>query len=386
MAAYPLEGLLVADFSQVVSGPFCSMLLGDLGATVIKIERPEGEENRRVRRFAGRAEQDEDFFYAVNRSKRSVVADLRQADDRARVYALCCQADVVLENFAPGVMERWGLGYQHIVAQNPTIVYCSISGFGAASPYRERRAYDSTIQAFTGVMEVTGEPKGPPQRAGLLVADVTAALYAFGAILVALYARARTGRGTWIDLAMADALLSSWATVAAEFLATARLPRRTGMRSRLRSPAGTFRCADGRYVEIMAGSPRLWPLFCQAVGAPEWTEDARFATMESRLNHQPELDEMLERIFAQRSAAEWEAVLTQQGVPASRVNTLAEALASDHAKAREMLLALEHPTSGRIQTINHPFRFSNWESRPRRAPPQLGADTAEILNAFGQRD
>jgi len=370
---FPLEGVRILDFSHVLSGPYCTMLLADLGAEVIKIERPGvGDENRRMRRFTGRSENDEDYFYPMNRNKKSVVLDLKDPEDLAKAQELSKTVDAVVENFTPGTMKRLALDYETLCASNPRIIYCSISGYGQTGPYRNRKAYDSIIQAVSGVMSITGELDGPPLRSGLMFADLSGAMYAFSSILVSLYAREKTGKGNYIDLSMADALLSLYSTNAAEYMAIGKVPQRAGSENPGRSPTGSYQCSDDRFVQIMGGSNALWPNFCRALGKPELIEDSRFSTNDDRIVHRKALREFLTPVFRARSSNEWVELLSNFGLPIAPINTLADAIEDPHFQFRQMELKLEHPHSGKIRTINNPFRFSNFKTWRTSPPPLLG--------------
>lgn len=370
---FPLDGVRVVDFSHVLSGPFCTMLMADLGAEVIKIERPgTGDENRRMRTYSGRSEFDEDYFYPMNRNKKSVILNLKDPGERDRVLALIEDADVVVENFTPGTMAKLGLGYESLSAINAGLIYCSISGYGQTGPYRDRKAYDSIVQAVTGVMSITGERDGPPLRAGLMFGDLSGAMYALSSILVSLYAREKTGRGNYIDLAMADALLSLFSTNAAEYLAVGRAPQRCGSENPGRSPTGSYLCSDGRYIQVMGGSDRLWGGFCRATGLENLAEDERFATNELRIANRDALRAVLEPAFRTRSANEWVERLSEHGCPVAPINRLDEVMEDAHFQHRQMELPLVHPASGSIRTINNPFRFSAWSSWRDAPPPLLG--------------
>lgn len=370
---FPLTGVRILDFSHVLSGPYCTMLLGDLGAEVIKVERPDvGDENRRMRQFQGRSEKDQDYFYPMNRNKMSIVLNLKDPKDLARAVELSKSADVVVENFTPGAMKKLGLDYQTLSAEHPGLVYCSISGYGQTGPYRNRKAYDSIIQAVAGVMSITGEPDGPPLRSGLMFADLSGAMYAFSSILVSLYAREKTGKGNYIDLSMADALLSLYSTNAAEYLAIGKVPSRAGSENPGRSPTGSYQCRDDRFVQIMGGSNALWPNFCTALSMPELIDDPRFSSNDLRIENRKELREILRPVFRQRLAQEWVDRLSEAGLPIAPINSLADAMDDPHFQFRQMELPLEHPHSGRIRTINNPFRFSSYETWRSSPPPLLG--------------
>ncbi|WP_163851899.1 CaiB/BaiF CoA transferase family protein [Pseudooceanicola aestuarii] len=376
---YPLDGIRVVDFTHVLSGPYCTMLLADLGADVVKIERPDrGDENRRMRSYPGRTPEDEDYFYPMNRNKRSIEVNLKDPDQRPRLEALIREADVVVENFTPGTMKKLGLDYDSLRKINPGLIYCSISGYGQTGPYRDRRAYDSIIQAVAGVMSITGEPDGPPARAGLMFADLSGAMYAFSSILTSLYAREKTGKGNFIDLSMSDALLSLYSTNAAEYMAVGRVPGRAGSENPGRSPTGSYVCADGKYIQIMGGSDTLWPRFCEVIGVDGLAEDPRFVSNETRIKNRIALREILTPVLDSQASDHWVEAFNRIGVPAAPINTLADVLDDDHFRAREMELQLTHPKSGTIRTINNPFRFSAYRTWKTNPPPLLGQHNDDL--------
>ena len=375
---FPLAGVKVLDFSHVLSGPFCTMLLADMGAEVVKVEKPGvGDENRRMRTFAGRTSTDEDYFYPMNRNKRSIEVDLKAADDKDRIAGLIRSSDIVVENFTPGTMKKLGLDYETMKAINPAIIYCSISGYGQSGPYRNRKAYDSIIQAVAGVMAITGEPDGPPLRSGLMFADLTGSMYALSAILVSLYAREKTGLGNYIDLSMSDALMSLYSTNAVEFMAVGKVPGRAGSENPGRSPTGSYLCSDDKYIQVMGGSDRLWPAFCQAVGKPELAAEKRFGSNEKRIANRKELREILTPIFRAGPSHEWVESMSAAGLPVAPINTLADMMDDPHFAHRQMELKLQHPNSGEIRTINNPFRFSSYATWRDAPPPVLGQNNDE---------
>jgi crotonobetainyl-CoA:carnitine CoA-transferase CaiB-like acyl-CoA transferase len=379
---YPLQNIKVLDFTRVLSGPFCTMLLADLGAEVIKIEKPKvGDENRKVRTYKGRTENDEDYFYPMNRNKKSIEIDLKSPEDREILLPLILSADVIVENFKPGTMKKLGLDYQSVQKLNEDIIYCSISGFGQEGLYRDRKAYDSIIQAITGVMSITGVPGEKPLRSGLMFGDLSGALYAFSAIAISLYAREKYKKGNYIDLALADSLLSLFSTNAAEFLANGKSPQPAGAENPNRSPTGYYTCKDGQYVQIMAGSAALWPKFCEIMGIKELEKDERFITNEARIVNKQALQTILTPIFLSHHSDYWVQTLNKNGVPCAPINTLADVFADEHFQDREMELVLDHPISGKICTINNPFRFSSYKTWKKNPPPLLGQNNHEIEKA-----
>ena len=377
---FPLEGVKVVDFSRVLSGPYCTMLLADLGAEVIKIEKPmTGDENRSMRTYEGRSKSDEDYFYPMNRNKKSIEVDLKDPASREGLSEILKNADVVVENFTPGAMEKLGLDYNSVKTLNNRVIYCSISGFGQTGPYKKRKAYDSIIQAVSGVMAITGEPEGAPLRSGLMFGDLTGSLYAFSSILTSLYAREKTGKGNYIDLSMADALISLYSTNAAEFLAVEKLPVRGGSENPGRSPTGSYLCADNKYIQIMGGSDTLWPLFCDVLGLPELIEDNRFSTNENRIKNRSELRVTLTPKFKEMSSYYWVESFNKAGVPSAPINTLADVFEDKHFQHRSMELKINHSKSGQIRTINNPFRFSNYRTWKENPPPTLGQNNEEFF-------
>jgi len=376
---YPLAGVKVVDFTHVLSGPYCTMLMADLGAEVVKIERPgRGDENRRMRTYEGRSPEDEDYFYPMNRNKRSLEVDLKDPAEREMLEGLLREADVVVENFTPGTMAKLGLDYASVRALNSAIIYCSISGYGQSGPYRDRKAYDSIIQAVSGVMSITGEADGPPVRSGLMFADLSGAMFAFSGILASLYGRKETGRGNYIDLSMSDALLSLYSTNAAEYLAVGKVPQRAGSENPGRSPTGSYVCADGKHIQIMGGSDTLWPRFCKVLAIEHLIDDPRFDSNETRIRNRVALREILTPILDSQPSEHWVETLNGIGVPAAPINSLADVLHDEHFRHRQMELTLEHPKSGHIRTINNPFRFSSYRTWRTDPPPLLGEHNARF--------
>lgn len=376
---FPLEGIKVVDFSRVLSGPFCTMLLADLGAEVIKVEMPKvGDENRKVRTYEGRTEKDEDYFYPMNRNKKSIEVDLKTDKGKELVKELISKGDVVVENFKPGTMKRLNLDYDSIYNVNKKIIYCSISGFGQTGPYADRKAYDSIIQAFTGVMSVTGEMGGKPLRSGLMFGDLSASLYALSSIMVSLYAREKTGLGNNIDLSLADSLLSLFSTNAAEFLANGNTPKPSGAENPGRFPTGSYKCKDQKYIQIMAGSDVIWPLFCKVLNKEGLSDNPLYSTNELRVQNKEKLRKEIIPILEGKSSLYWEEEFNKNGVPCSPINTLKEAFRNEHFEARQMKLPVEHPISGTVYTINNPFRFSSYSTWKSNPPPILGQNNNEI--------
>lgn len=346
--AGPLAGVTVVDFSRVMAGPYATVLLADLGARVIKIEPRDGDDYRHVGPWLG---HDSALFATVNRGKESIVLDLKHADDLRFALNLADHADVVVENFRPGVAARLGIGADILIARNPRLVYASISGFGQTSPMQAQPAYDIVVQALTGLMSVTGDPAGPPTLVGESIGDLTAGLYGSWAILAALFQRERTGAGCRIDLAMFDALLSMMPIATTRYLATGKVPERVGNRHPLSAPFGAFRTGDG-HVVVAVLNPKLFEQFAKVIARQDLLVDPRFATDSSRAAHEDVLRKAFEDWSMQRSTAEAVAELSAAGVPAARIANVGEAVDSKHAESRGL------------------FRTSRWGGRDLRLPEQ----------------
>jgi crotonobetainyl-CoA:carnitine CoA-transferase CaiB-like acyl-CoA transferase len=368
----PLEGIRVLDLSRVLAGPYCTMLLADLGADVVKVERPgEGDETRTwgPPYVGGEAA----YFLSVNRGKRSITVDLGRPEGREVVGRLARGADVVLENFRRGTAERLGVGYDDLTRDNPRLVYCSISGFGARGP-DARAGYDFVVQAESGLMAITGERDARPTKVGVAVVDVLTGYAAATSILAALTARATSGRGTRLEVSLLDSALSALVNVAAAALVTGAEPLRYGNAHPNIVPYQTFDAADGA-IAVAAANDGLFRRLCTVLERPELAEDERFRTNPLRVEHREELIPELERVFVTRPAAEWLAELDRAGVPAGKVRAVLEALAAPAAT-----FYVEHPTAGRLPLVTSPVRPAAPVPLP---PPLLGQHTREILAELG---
>jgi crotonobetainyl-CoA:carnitine CoA-transferase CaiB-like acyl-CoA transferase len=374
----PLAGVRVLDLTQVVAGPYCTMMLADMGAEVVKIERPgHGDDLRRTVPYKGR-DGHEDYFNALNRSKKSVALDLKDESHRAVALRLLGRADVLVENFSPGTAARLGLGWEVARKLNPRLVYCSLSGFGQTGPYRNRPALDPIIQAVSGMMSVTGLPDGPPTMIGAPVADVISGMFAAYAIVNALRVVTETAGGQLIDLSMQDALLATVGTRMGETLQAGIAPGRLGNENPLRVPANTYRTSDDLYIAMMVHNQEQWIQFCEAMGRPEWIEHSRLRTMQLRVQNRDEVNDLVARRFAERDAGFWMSRLEEFGIPYGLVNDYAQALEDPQAAHRGVIHELEHPRSGKIKVIGPPWKMS--ETQPRlHAPPLLGQHNDEVL-------
>ena len=375
----PLAGVRVLDLTQVVAGPYCTMMLADMGAEIVKIERPgHGDDLRRTVPYKGR-EGHEDYFNALNRSKKSVALDLKKAHQRDIALQLVERADVMVENFSPGTVARLGLDWDVASARNPRLVYCSLSGFGQTGPSRNRPALDPIIQAVTGIMSVTGLPEGEPTMIGAPVADVIAGMFAAYAIVNALRLVTADGGGQYIDLSMQDAMLASIGTRMGETLQAGISPGRLGNGNPLRVPADTYRSAEGRYSAMMVHDQGKWKPFCEALDRVEWIDDPRFSTMALRVMNRSDIDAAVARRIEQHDAAYWRGRFEQHGIPYALVNDYAQALADPQVAHRGLVHEIDHPVSGPIRVVGPPWAMSSTVSRL-TAPPLLGEHTAAVLN------
>jgi crotonobetainyl-CoA:carnitine CoA-transferase CaiB-like acyl-CoA transferase len=375
----PLSGLRVLDLSRVLAGPLCSMILADLGAEVIKVERPGGGDDTRhwgPPWAEGPEGRESAYFLCVNRNKRSLALDLKTDGGRAAARRLAAGADVVLENFAPGTMEGWGLGYEALAAENPGLVYCAITGYGSDGPEAGRPGYDFAVQARSGWMAVTGDPEGEPVKAGVAIVDVLTGQYAATGILAALRERDRSGRGQRVDVSLFDAAVAGLVNVAQAALVTGREPPRWGNAHATIVPYQTFAAAD-RPLVVAVGNDAQWRRLCAVVGAEELADDARFATNPARVEHRPAVVDALAPRFRARTAAAWLAALEVAGVPCAPVQTVGEALRDPVLTERGGFWEMEGPTCGHVDTVPSPIRLSRTPAALRAPAPALGEADGE---------
>jgi len=371
----PLEGLRVLDFTRVLAGPFATALLADIGAEVIKVEPPQGDEYRHIGPFV---DGESALFMAANRGKRSIVLDLKSPEGRDAALRLARTVDVVVENFRPGVADKLGIGYAALSEVNPKLIYLSISGFGQTGPMRDRPAYDIIVQATSGLMSLTGHPDGPPTMVGEAIGDLVAGLYGSWAVTSALWQRERTGRGCHIDLAMFDALLSLLPTGACRHFASGEVPGRVGNRHPLSAPFGVYQTADG-HVAIAVLNERLFERLAQTIERPELVQDPRFRTDADRSANEPALRDHIEAWSGQRTSADVEASLSAAGIPVAPIQNLAEAINSDQSRDRQLF----RESSLGFPVPEQPAHFSG-SIRGRSVPvPALGEHTDEILADLG---
>jgi len=374
----PLTGVTVLEVSHILSGPFCTMLLADLGARVIKVERPTlGDE---ARRLGPQISGDSAYFISVNRGKSSITVDLSRDEGRKIVRELCRRVDVFVENFVPGTMQKLGLDYAQLSLLNPRLVYASISGFGQNGPYAQNPALDIIVQAMGGIMSVTGEPNGPPVRPGASLGDSIAGLYATTAILAALLERERTGKGRYVDISMLDCQVTMMENAFARYFATGKVPGPLGSRHPAAVPFQSFATQDG-YIVVALISDRSepWGRFCTAIGHPELTKDSHFSDAAARVQNYAILAPLIEAAIRKKPSREWLDEFLRIGIPCGPVNTI-EAVAKDsQVLHRGMIAEIPHQKAGKWRVANSPFKFSEFSSHPQGPSPELGEHTEEVL-------
>ncbi len=374
----PLHDLRVIDLSRIVAGPLATQIFSDYGAEVIKVEHPRGGDDSRQWAPPRAPDGEASYFFAVNRGKKSVTIDLKQPRGHALLVELARRGDVLVENFKPGTMDDLGLGWETLRAVNPRLVYCSISGFGATGPYRERAGYDAIMQGFTGLMSITGEPDGPPVKVGVALIDVITALYAHGAILAALHDRARTGAGQHLDLSLMECGIAALINAATAYLVAGEVQGRWGSAHPSLVPYQAFRARDG-YLMIGAGNERLWQAFCRVLGAPEWADDPRYDTNAKRVERRAELVRLIEARLAARARDAWVEAFAAAGLPVGPIHDIAELFADPQVRHRGMAVEVEHPTAGRVRLPGVPVKFGGEPARIQGPPPRLGEHTDEVL-------
>ncbi len=372
----PLQGVRVLDLTRVLAGPFCSMMLGDMGAEVIKVEEPgKGDDTRTWPPFSG---GESTYFMSVNRGKKSVTLNLKAPQGQGVLRRLVRRSDVLLENFRPGTMARLGLGYETLRHWNPRLVYCGISGFGESGPEAGRPGYDLIVQGESGLMDLTGFPDGPPVKVGTSIADLVAGIEACHGVVLALYARKRTGKGQRVEVAMLDVMASLVTYQAGIYFATGQRPTRRGNQHPSIVPYEVFKAGDG-YLTVGVANNSLWERFCQALDRPELAKDGRFDSEVKRVAARDALLPILNGIFAARSTEEWLARLDKAGVPAGRIRSVAEVCESPHLMERGMIVSLLHPKAGSVRMFGVPIRLPDTPGGVTAPPPLLGQHTDEVL-------
>lgn len=380
-ATMPLAGIRVLDLGRHLAGPTAAMWLGDLGADVIKIENPDKGEDARSSGppfYNGESA----FFLAANRNKRSLAMDVKTPEGQEIFRSLAAKSDVVVENFRPGVMEALNIGYDRVAAENPGIIYCSISGFGADGPFADRPGLDQIIQGFSGLQSVTGFEGGEPVRVGIPIADLLTGLFGAYGVLAALQARHATGRGQRVNTSLLESMVGMLGFQATRYLNGGDIPPPAGNHHPINAPYGVFRTKDG-YVTIGATGDKRWPKLCQVIGAPEWLEDERFTTNGGRHANRLELADMISEKLQARTSDEWEKILNENSIPCGPIYRVDQALEHPQVRHRDMVVELEHAAAGAIRLLGLPVKLSETPGDVRLAPPVLGQHTSAILSDIG---
>ena len=376
----PLDGLVVLDLSRVLAGPYAAMMLADLGAEVIKVERPEqGDDTRQWGPpWAG---GESAYYLSVNRNKKSMTLNLKSEKGREIVRALARRADVLVENWRAGTMDKWGLGYKDLYQENPGLVYCSVTGYGQTGPYRDRAGYDFVIQAEGGTMSITGPAEGPPMKVGVAIVDLTAGMFATIAILAALHEREKSGQGQSIDMALLDAQVAWLANVGSNYLVSGQQPKRHGNAHPNIVPYEPFPTSDG-WLAVGIGNDRQWQRLCALADWDDLAGDERFSKNPDRVEHRSLLIPILQKRFQEKSSAEWRTALLEAGIPCGPINAIDQVFADPQVLARDMLLELDHPTAGTVKLAGSPLKLSRTPVRIAEAPPLLGQHTEEVLDRY----
>ena len=377
-----LQDIQVLDLTRALAGPFCTLMLGDYGADVVKIEIPKtGDDTRHWGPpFIG---EESAYFLSINRNKRSLTLNFKESEAIQIFLKLVQKADVLVENFTPGVMKRFGLDYESVKAINPSIIYCSISGFGQDGPYQNRPAYDQIMQGVSGLMSITGEPDGEPQKVGIAVSDIGAGMWAAFAVMTALHHRTNSGDGQHIDISMLDAQVAWMTYQAAYFFANEEPPKRLGAAHPTLVPYQAFMSQDGKYVNVAVGSERLWDRFCEGIGKMDLKDNPNFAQNGDRVRNRSILVPLLQEYFLTQPAKHWLDALQAVNVPAGPINDLADVFSDPQILHREMLVEIPHPILKSIKQTGFPLKFSVTPGSFDRHPPLLGEHNKEILNSIG---
>jgi len=374
-----LDGVRVLDLSRVLAGPYCTMMLADLGADIIKIEAPGiGDDTRHWGPPFSQGGESA-YFLCVNRNKRSLTLNLKSDQGIQILQELIRKSDILVENFRVGTLEKWGLSYEALQLLRPGLIYCTITGYGYTGPYRNLAGYDFIIQAQGGVMSITGPEGGEPYKVGVAIADITAGLFACNAILAALFDRQRTGNGQRIDISLLDSQVAWLANVGSNYLISGQKPHRYGNAHPNIVPYQTFKASDG-YFALGIGNDNQWKQFCERTGKPEWAQDIRFSTNASRVKHRKTLVPLLEQLFLQSEVAHWLSILEAVGVPCGPINSIDQVLDDPQVLAREMVIQVPHPSAGSIRMVASPLKIPTAPVVVRFPPPMLGEHTEQILH------
>lgn len=375
----PLENITVIDLTRILSGPYCTMMLADFGARVIKIEVPgTGDESRLLGPHINR---ESGYFMSVNRGKQSVTLDLRTSEGQELLKELTKKADILIENYRPGTMDKWGLGYEDIKKINPRLIYTSVSGFGHSGPYMKSPAYDIVIQGMSGLMSITGHPGGPPTRVGTSVGDIVPGLFATVGILMALYSRTFTGEGQRLDIAMFDALVAILENALIRYQADKTAPKPIGNRHPVITPFDSFSTQDG-YIIVAAGNPKLFEKLCSILQLPEVLSDTRFCSPAARHANVDELKQILEQAFSAFTQKQALKMLSHAGIPSAPINTIDQVVNDPQVAARHMIVDILHPVAGMLKLAGIPIKMSKTPGEIQAPAPLLGQHTEEVLSSF----
>ena len=380
----PLEGVRILDLSRALAGPYCTMMLADMGAEVIKLEIPgKGDDSRAWGPPFVKGESA--YFMSVNRNKKSLTLNLKEEKSREIIHKLIKQSDVIIENFRPGIMEKLGLTYNEVKETNPEIIYCSISAFGQNGPYRVLPGMDQVIQGMGGLMSITGEPGGPPIKVGVAVADIAGGMFAAFAIMIALYNKEKTGKGQKIDTSLLDCQIAWLTYQAGAFFASGEIPKPLGSGHPVIVPYQAFKAKDV-YVNIAIGNDQLWQKFCEAVGLENIKEDVKFSTNAKRVENRDEIVNIIANLIITKNGEDWLKILTDAGVPCGPINNLHDILNDPQILHRQMVLELTHPKAGKIKLTGVPIKLSDTPGEILTPPPVLGQHSKEILIELGYSD
>jgi formyl-CoA transferase/CoA:oxalate CoA-transferase len=376
-----LKGIKVLDLTRALAGPYCTMLLADYGAEVIKVELPgTGDDTRGW--GPPFVEGESAYFMSINRNKKSLTLDMKNPKSKDILERMIKQSDVLVENFRPGAADRLGLGYEQVKKINPKIIYCSISGFGQDGPYRELPGFDQTLQGMGGMMSITGEPDGPPMKVGVAIADISGGMFAAFGIMLALFHREKTGKGQWVDTSLLDSQIA-WLTYrAGEFFASGKLPEKVGSGHPMIVPYQAFKAKD-EYINIAAGNDQLWKRFCKVINMENIMDDPKFVTNAKRVENRKELIAILSKIIETKTGAEWLKLLEDAGIPAGPIYTLDKLFSDPQVLHRKMMVELTHPKAGKIKVTGVPVKLSEAPGEITAPPPLLGQHNKEVLKDLG---
>jgi len=376
----PLEGIKILDFTRVLAGPFASMILGDLGAEVIKVEPLAGDESRSWPPILEKGESG--YFMILNRNKKSITLNLKDQRAKEIVYKLAPKVDMIIENFTPGVVERLGIDYKTLSQDHPGLIYCSISGFGQYGPYRDKKAYDPIIQGMTGLMSITGERGRSPVKVGIPITDLVAAIYAVTAIQAAYIHKSKNGKGQYIDIALYDSMLSLLTIMSMEYFTAGKAPERWGLDHIHRVPARAFEARDGQYIQVAATNEVMYPKFCKLLGVEELINDPRFDTNAKRVENRDEIMPIFENKMRKKTRDEWLRIFEKANLPCGPILALNEVFSDINVKEREMLFTLEHPVEGEVKQLGFPYKLFDTPAKVKLRPPNLGEHNEEVLKGW----